>query len=216
MKFVGISCFSHGHQQFTKAFKLWGVAKSVNLHGGFGDSFLLMLFYQVNIQPIAVWKNTTNVDFDKTISYYIILRTGGYPSSIPVKVDLLGESLFFMVKSALCLPLCFPVSLDGLPACLPDVFSQMWSPHCLPSCFPVVFWMSKRCGLPIVSHCPALVSRFPAVSQMWSPTCLVSQLPPVVLQMSSDCLLMVFDDFQSPSYLPDGVFPELKPSLLLG
>ena len=72
---------------------------------------------------------------------------------------------------------------------------QMWSTRCFlpdvlaplsPSCFPVVFQMSKRSGLPIVSHCPVLVSILSCRPDV------VSQLSPVALQMwSSDFIPMV-------------------------
>ena len=265
-----------------------GVAKSVNLHGWFGwfgDIFLLILFYQVNIQPIAVWKITTNADF--ILLYHTISRLWWISQFNPSKSLFIGGIPIFdgeihtldgvMVSRLLprlacmrrvpgmlelCLPLCFPLSplspslsprcclpvashvfsfvLQLSSASFPDVFSQMWSPHCLPSCFPVVFWMSKRYGLPIVSHCPALVSRFPAVSQMWSPTChpvvsgcftdVVFRLSPDGLPVCWCGLPIVFHLSPTTSSLPatsqirglpivSQVFPlavNLKPSLLLG
>lgn len=81
-----------------------------------------------------------------------------------------------------CLPVashfffCSPIIFNSSPRCfLPDVVAPL-----SPSCFPVVFRMSKGCGLPLVSHCPAVVSRFLAVSEMWSPGLpLFTQLSPL-------------------------------------
>ena len=95
-----------------------------------------------------------------------------------------------------CLPVashfffCSPIIFNSSPRCfLPDVVAPL-----SPSCFPVVFRMSKGCGLPLVSHCPAVVSRFLAVSR--TPT--FHPVVSIVLQIwSSDCLPMV------PQFVPD-------------